>query len=146
MDISFQPLNEIILRLYENPSGLKGRELIKKTCLGIGILNPGDSRDVIVDVFWVITKSSKQQKWLSSIEIGEEVIQLRKSLELSTDGTAGSNIRRILKILCDYGIVENIKAKYRIIEFMPLEDVFERVLRERFEKIVDRNKMYLRMI
>ena len=39
------PLNEITLRRYEKPN-LQGRELVRKLCLSIGLLQPGDSRDV----------------------------------------------------------------------------------------------------
>ena len=44
------PLAEITLRRYEKPYDLKDRELVKKVCLSLGLLQPGDSRDVIVDV------------------------------------------------------------------------------------------------
>jgi len=45
------PLAEITLRKYERPSDLSKRDLIRKLCLSIGLLQPGDSRDIIVDVF-----------------------------------------------------------------------------------------------
>ena len=47
------PLNEITLRRYEKPDNLKGRDLVRKLCLSLGLLQPGDSRDVIVDIFYV---------------------------------------------------------------------------------------------
>ena len=43
------PLAEITLRRYEKPYDLNSRELVKKVCLSLGLLQPGDSRDVIVD-------------------------------------------------------------------------------------------------
>ncbi len=42
------PLSEITLRRYEKPSKLSERELVRKICLSVGLLQPGDSRDVIV--------------------------------------------------------------------------------------------------
>ena len=42
------PLAEITLRKYESPYELGRRELVKKICLSLGLLQPGDSRDVIV--------------------------------------------------------------------------------------------------
>ena len=48
--VSEQPLAEIILRKYELPRKAKERELVKKVCLSLGLLQPGDSRDVIVDI------------------------------------------------------------------------------------------------
>ena len=43
------PLAEITLRRYEKPT-TEGRDLVRKLCLSVGLLQPGDSRDVIVDV------------------------------------------------------------------------------------------------
>ena len=54
------PLSEITLRKYEKPSKLSDRELVRKLCLSIGLLQPGDSRDVIVDILHVLLKSKKQ--------------------------------------------------------------------------------------
>ena len=48
------PLAEITLRKYEKPYNLKDRDLVKKLCLSIGLLQPGDSRDVIVDVNYLV--------------------------------------------------------------------------------------------
>ena len=48
------PLAEITLRKYEKPGELSKRDLIKKLCLSVGLLQPGDSRDVIVDIFYVL--------------------------------------------------------------------------------------------
>ena len=42
------PLAEITLRKYEKPYNMPRRDLIRKLCLSIGLLQPGDSRDVIV--------------------------------------------------------------------------------------------------
>ena len=53
-------LSEITLRKYEPPKGLEKRNLIKKLCLSLGLLQPGDSRDVIVDVFQVILEQKKE--------------------------------------------------------------------------------------
>ena len=48
------PLMEVTLRRYEKPVGLEQRELVRKFCLGIGLLQPGDSRDVVVDVLFAL--------------------------------------------------------------------------------------------
>ena len=69
------PLAEITLSKYEKPYDLDRRELTKKLCLSIGLLQPGDSRDVVVDVLYVIL----QNKLLDSREIEDKVIELRKS-------------------------------------------------------------------
>ena len=48
------PLAEITFRKYELPTGQTKREAVRKLCLSLGLLQPGDSRDVIVDVFEVV--------------------------------------------------------------------------------------------
>ena len=53
------PLGEITLRRYEKPN-LKDRDLVRKLCLSVGLLQPGDSRDVIVDVLYTLLKSKKE--------------------------------------------------------------------------------------
>ena len=53
------PLAEITLRRYEKPSKLSERELVRKICLSIGLLQPGDSRDVVVDVLHVLLIAKK---------------------------------------------------------------------------------------
>ena len=56
------PLSEITLRRYEKPSRLSERELVRKLCLSIGLLQPGDSRDIIVDILHVLIKAKRQKK------------------------------------------------------------------------------------
>ena len=51
------PLSEITLRKYEKPYEAPSRDLTRKLCLSIGLLQPGDSRDVIVDVFEFLLKN-----------------------------------------------------------------------------------------
>ena len=53
------PLVEITLRRYEKPNQMSERELVRKLCLSFGLLQPGDSRDVIVDVFCVLLQIKK---------------------------------------------------------------------------------------
>ena len=69
------PLAEITLRRYEKPSNLKGRDLVRKLCLSIGLLQPGDSRDVVVDVLSVLLNAKKE---MDSKEIEELVKEERK--------------------------------------------------------------------
>jgi len=42
------PLSEVTLRKYEKPVDISERDLVRKLCLSLGLLQPGDSRDVIV--------------------------------------------------------------------------------------------------
>ena len=51
------PLSEITLRKYEKPNNLGQRDLIRKLCLSGGWLQPGDSRDVVVDILNVLIQN-----------------------------------------------------------------------------------------
>ena len=137
------PLAEITLRRYEKPSKLQDRELVRKLCLSIGLLQPGDSRDVIVDILHVLLKAKKQNKALNSEEIEKEVINARKKQKLPLIGIASSNIRRQIKRLRDLFLVEKIKNSYRISEFEDLSVIFEEKIEKFYLKsIVDRVKEY----
>lgn len=155
------PLQEITLRRYEKPSNLVGRQLLKKLCLSLGLLQPGDSRDVIVDVLYVLLKAKnahtnyqKQdnsaqhtqdgqsthaanaqnavQNLLSSDDIVKQVIEYRKQENLQQKGIAPSNIRRQIKRLRDLYLVEKITNNYRITEHQKLHSTFE----EKVEKFM----------
>ncbi|MFH1182439.1 MAG: hypothetical protein V1702_05755 [Candidatus Woesearchaeota archaeon] len=126
------PLSEITLRKYEKPYALRERELVKKLCLSLGLLQPGDSRDVVVDVFHVLLKGMKRKKAFACSEIEKMVMQNRRLHKLTMLGVASSNIRRQIKRLRALFLIEKIKTKYRITEFMPLAETFE----EKVEKFL----------
>lgn len=126
------PLMEITLRRYETPHSLNIRDSLKKICLALGLLQPGDTRDVIVDILMVLEQGKLNRELLSSEEVKNRVTELRKNRELSLSGTADSNIRRQLKRLRDMFLVEKIKNKYRILENQSLKELFE----ERIKKII----------
>ena len=126
------PLSEITLRRYERPANLSGRELVRKLCLSIGLLQPGDSRDIVVDILSVLVKAKKEQKDLTSDEICALVIEERKKLRLAMLGIASSNIRRQLKRLKDVLLIEKRLNPYRITEHTSLNEIFE----EKIEKFL----------
>ena len=138
------PLSEITLRKYEKPYDSSKRELIRKVCLSLGLLQPGDSRDIIVDIFLVLEESRKQKEWLNSFVIRDKVEVLRKENSLEVKGLAESNIRRQLKRLRDAMLVDKHENKYRISEFAPLVEIFENKI-EKFliPQTIDRIKEYL---
>ena len=141
------PLSEITLRRYEKPANLTERELVRKLCLSIGLLQPGDSRDVVVDVLNVLIRAKKEKKDLTSDEICSHVIEERKKMKLAMLGIASSNIRRQLKRLKDSLLVEKRLNAYRITEHSSLNEIFE----ERIEKFLlpsinSRIKEYLKRI
>lgn len=116
------PISEISLRRYEKPYISNKRELLKKACLSLGLLHPGDSRDVIVDILYIFLEAKKE---LSAEEIVKNVIQMRKNEKLENVGTAPSNIRRQMRRLRAMHIVEKVKNKYRITENMKLTEIFD---------------------
>jgi hypothetical protein len=137
------PLSEITLRRYEKPYGLSERDLIKKLCLSLGLLQPGDSRDIIVDILLVIIKS----KELDSKEVEKLAIASRKKYNLELKGIAASNIRRQLKRLKDLFLIESINNKYRITENAPLSEIFkDKIEKFYIESILERVKEYFKEV
>jgi hypothetical protein len=134
-------LAEITLRKYEKPDSLKDRELVRKLCLSVGLLQPGDSRDIIVDILLVMLKS---QVPLTSIEVEEQVIEFRKKNGLQLLGIASSNIRRQLLRLRELFIVEKVKNSYIINENANLNYIFaEKIEKYYLNSIVERVKEYV---
>ena len=138
------PLGEITLRKYEKPYDTNKRELVRKICLSLGLLQPGDSRDNIVDILLVLEEARKQKTMISSFEIRDRVDALRKENSLESKGLAESNIRRQLKRLRDAMLVEKMENKYRLSEFSNLSEIFSTKI-ERFlvPQIIERIKEYL---
>ncbi|MFH1398613.1 MAG: hypothetical protein ABIG95_00705 [Candidatus Woesearchaeota archaeon] len=133
------PLSEITFRRYEKPGKVTGRNLVRKVCLSVGLLQPGDSRDVVVDVFYVLLRARNRKKNLTSEEIVELVIKSRKRSKLPMLGIAPSNIRRQLLRIRELFFVEKIKNRYRITEFMRLEEIYNsRVKRILLDSILRR--------
>ena len=124
------PLLELTVRKYEKPYNISNRELVKKFCLGIGLLQPGDSRDVIVEILLVLLKSKKERKELRIEEVQGKVIELRKKSNLPLVGVAQSNIRRQIRRLREVHIAEKIKNSYRINEFDNIKNIFNEKIRE----------------
>ncbi len=137
------PLAEITLRKYEKPYNLKDRDLVKKLCLSIGLLQPGDSRDVVVDIFSIFLK----HKELTSAEVEKKVIESRKSQKLPPIGIAPSNIRRHLKRLKDLFLIENKGNSYRITENAKLSEIFTEKIEQYYLKTIsERVKEYFEAV
>jgi len=133
-------LAEITLRRYEEPHE-SGRELVKKICLSLGLLQEGDSRDVIVDILLVLLEAAKKKCWLNESEIKKKVATMR------TTGIADSNIRRQLKRLRDLLLVEKNANSYRISEFSSLSKLFKEKIQDfLLPQIVKRVEEYLKKL
>ena len=135
-----KPLAEVTLRKYERPIRLEGRELIRKFCLSLGLLQPGDSRDVVIDVFSALLDAKEP---LSQLEIVERVKSVRLKHDLGLSGSKASNVRRQVRRLKESLLIEKTGSKYSLPSLTPLHEVFS----EHFEKlyvpaIVSRVKEY----
>ena len=138
------PIFEITLRKYKKPQTKKERELVKRLCLSLGVLQPGDSRDVIVDVLHVLFKGRKKRQLLSVEDIEKRIIINRKLHKLQLQGIAPSNIRRQVKRLRNLMLIEKVKSRYRICEFLGVSEIFrEKIERFLLEGVVQRVRDYL---
>ena len=137
-------LAEITLRKYEKPGELPRRDLVKKLCLSVGLLQPGDSRDVIVDIFHVLLDSKDP---LTTEKVQEAVIKYRKESKLALHGVAASNIRRQLKRLRDLFLVDKVRNEYRICENEELHHLFEQRIKKFYlNDILGRVEEYFKML
>lgn len=138
------PLSEIILRKYEKPYNADKREIARKICLSLGLLQAGDGRDVIVDILLILVEAGKEKKHLTSEEINKRVEELRKQYNLEIKGLAESNVRRQLKRLRDMMFIEKNNNLYYMSEFSSLKEIFENKI-ERFliPQTIERIKEYL---
>ncbi len=140
------PLAEITLRRYEKPA-MGERELVRKFCLSVGLLQPGDSRDVVVDILHVLLKAKQRNEELHSEEIKNLVMDERKSLKLVMLGIASSNIRRQLKRIKDLHLIESNANLYRITEFADLSELFqEKVENFVLKSVLGRVREYVKKI
>ncbi|MCF7871763.1 hypothetical protein K9L97_01905 [Candidatus Woesearchaeota archaeon] len=141
------PLAEIILRKYGLPLNLEKRELVRKLCLSLGLLQPGDSRDVIVDVLQVILENCKNNQAYTSTEIERMTMENREKYELKQLGVAPSNIRRQILRLRDLFIVQKNGNYYSINENAKIKYIFEEKIEKYYlQSILSRVKEYINAI
>ncbi|MBW2992368.1 hypothetical protein KY345_04085 [Candidatus Woesearchaeota archaeon] len=132
-----EALSEIILRRYERPKNTKGRELVKKLCLSLGLLQEGDSRDVIVDILHILLIN----KELKCSDIEKKVIDYREKNKLPVLGVASSNIRRQLKRLRGSYLIKKKGINYVISS--SLLETFEDNTQMHIDSSIKRIKDYL---
>jgi len=141
------PLSEITLRRYEKPYSTKKREITRKLCLSTGLLQPGDSRDVIVDILLVLLNAKKRKKLLTSEEIKDLAIKSRRKEKLPLKGIASSNVRRQLKRLKDIYLIESLRNKYRITEFEKPSIIFNKKIKNFYlNNILERVDEYFKAL
>ncbi len=141
------PISELTLRRYEKPASTNKREIVRKFCLSLGLLQPGDSRDVVVDILQVLLDAKDKKTMMNSEDIKKETINYRKKAKLALKGIASSNVRRQLKRLRDIHLAEKVKNEYRITEF---EDVSllvdEKIEKFLLQNILKRVKEYSKLL
>ncbi len=138
------PLSEITLRRYERPYNMSRRELVRKLCLSVGLLQPGDSRDVVVDILCVMLNNKNE---MSSEDIKKRTVILRKKNKLPLKGIADSNVRRQLKRLRELFLVEKVKNNYRIHEKDEMINIFnEKIEKFHLKNITDRVREYFNAV
>jgi DNA-binding transcriptional ArsR family regulator len=137
------PLNDLTIRKYEKPYDLNDRELVRKLCLSIGVLQPGDSRDVIVDVLHSVINSKGKE--LNCEEVKDMVIDYRKKAKLPLLGIASSNVRRQLRRLREVLLIEKRVNLYRINENLSLHEIYkEKIKKYLIPSILDRVEEYIK--
>jgi hypothetical protein len=109
------PLQEITLRKYEQPYDSGDKECIRKFLLSLGLLQPGESRDIIVDIFEIFLNSRKKN---TAVEVDFFVDELE-----GKPGASAPNIARQIKRLKDMKLVEKTHKGYRITEFGKLDNI-----------------------
>jgi predicted transcriptional regulator len=119
-----KPITEITLRKFERPFNEDKNNLIRKFIISLGLLQPGDSRDVIVDIFKLFLESKKTKQVLTSKEIEEKLKNVR------SEGTASSNVRRQILRLEHVGLIEKSQGGYRIKEFSDISYILEEHVRQ----------------
>ncbi len=126
---------------------MAGRDLVKKLCLSLGLLQPGDSRDVIVDVLLVLLQARQRKEMLYSESIKDKVIELRRNSNLPLFGIASSNIRRQLKRLKDLFLIESEANYYRISEFSSVSEIFQEKIESFYlQSLLTRVKEYTQKV
>ncbi len=139
------PLAEITLRKYEKPQSFSGRDLVRRLCLTLGLLQPGDSRDVVVDVLFVMLQN--KDKSITSKEVEDFVIQSRKDHGVALLGIAPSNIRRQLLRCRELFLIEKVKSTYRITENSTFSEIFKEKIESYYlNSILERTREYMKRI
>lgn len=126
------PLVEMTLRKYERPSGDK-KTLLRTFLLSVGLLQPGDSRDTIADIFDILMQATKSRESLKVKDICARLDQ----------GAAPSNVRRHLRRLSAIKLVEKADGGYRIAESFDLPLAFKYVTQKYIlADVLERVEMY----
>lgn len=133
------PIDEITLRRFEKPLNNDLKSLIRKFAISIGLLQPGDSRDIMSQLLFSFINASKRQEFL----LVDDIIAQFKNEK----GGTPNNIRRHIRRLKDLSIIERTTYGYRLKEFLPLSEIFEEyILKYTINPSIARLKEYCKTI
>ena len=133
------PLSEIMLRRFEKPYSMSVRSAVRRFCVSIGLLQPGDGRDSIVDILLMFLKARKSGHFL-------EVNDIQDGFKKDDKNIAVSNVRRQIKRLKHYALVEKRPEGYRLTEFEGLGESVVRMEKLFVQPSLDRIKEYASLI
>jgi hypothetical protein len=128
------PLQEITLRKYEAPFNLEPKELIRRFLLSVGLLQPGESRDVIVNIFELLLQN--RERGFEPSEILKELGDIR--------GASAPNVRRQIRRLRDLKLVDKVQDGYKLCESIPavIENFIEPfVVKQTLERLKEYSKL-----
>lgn len=113
-----KPLAEIQLSEFEKP-GQDYVTNLRRLCISLGLISPGESRIAIVRILDILLKAKKTNpNGLDSYTIVKELYQHDVKIVYA-------NILRDLRKLVRTGLVERIDGGYRIKENGTLEDILK---------------------
>jgi hypothetical protein len=122
------PLAGINLNEFERPGGDYFTNL-RRFCISIGVISPGESRVGIVHILDVLLKARKEHpQGLDSYSIVKELYKTDVKIVYA-------NILRDVRKLIAVGLVEKRDTKYRIKENLNLSDILDSFIKP---YIVDR--------
>ncbi len=113
-----KPLAGISLNEFEKPSSDYFTNL-RRFCISIGVISPGESRVAIIHILEILLKSKKSRK------DGVDSYEIIKELYKTDIKIVYANILRDLRKLIAVGIVERRENRYRIKENMKLKELLE---------------------
>ncbi len=135
-----KPLSEISLKEFERPTNDYMTNL-RRFCISLGVISPGESRVAIVHILDVLIKArSKKQKSLDSYEIVKELY--RRNIKI-----VYANVLRDVRKLISIGLVEKRENRYRIRENLPLHEILKTYIKPYIvDKIFNRITEYAESI
>lgn len=130
-----KPLSKISLSEFEKP-GSDYFTNLRRFCISLGLVNPGESRVAIIYILDLLLKLRLKEK------DGADSYAIMKYLYSKNIKIVYANVLRDLRKLVSLGIVEKVDRKYRIKENMKLTEIIDEFIKP---YLIDRilKKIYL---